>query len=817
MGDPFKRHLRQHTAIYSDDSLTDEKGAHRDGRSKKNSEKTVPSWQNSNFSETGWRRTSSRLQRKTWSRLVLGGGDANAEAANEGKQTNVHKITRAVSHGDDEDREVKKAPPSTATFSEEEASEATAGDESYQEEPSLHTTASSAAEAGFYAHSEDEAFFVRTHSQLSTQNHHRYNLRRRRSDEHAPDADKRIRLRKQARYNFRPNRGIAMQPGVMIPWSDVDLDAETTTATAASNHRNDLYVPILSAGTEAPLGFDRIAGMSTYIRKLKEMVVLPLLYPQILSRLGLRPPRGVLFHGPPGTGKTLMARILADSCSQMLQASGSDKRVAFFFRNGSDCLSKWIGEAERHLRTLFQEAKAKQPAIIFFDELDGLAPDRGAKGAVSPDQSHISLVATLLALMDGLDDRGQVVVIGATNRVDALDPALRRPGRFDREFYFPLPEAKARRDILAINTNTWWSGEAANSSLLDTFAEKTEGWSGADLKGLCTEAALNAIHRTHPSIYDGNAATINALIGDDLTVLEADFNEALLSMTPSTQRRVDRRLLKSLPFGIEQLFDPQLLVLQTRIRNSIRTCSGGVLVWPRLAISIASDLEAADVELFIRRAIVPFLEGASDGLPFRLLTDFDEVEPGIPCIVLVGDISGEQIPVLKAEWNSIITLGQPAILLIHCIDKNSSAADISVDSRAIPNDLANSFLRKHGCTAFPYKGDAVHVCLDAIFERLLSSSSEAASRSVSDAPAIGAHFCGSANVGEEMVLDHASILQRAAVTDVLPQNNENTIAGNEENSGILDYKKGKMLRSMPPMIANPAHGGSMLITSDSFT
>ena len=134
-----------------------------------------------------------------------------------------------------------------------------------------------------------------------------------------------------------------------------------------------------------------------------------------------------------------MARILADSCTRILQSSGSDKKVSFFLRNGSDCLSKWIGEAERHLRTLFQEAKAKQPSIIFFDELDGLAPDRGSRGNAAPDQSHISLVATLLALMDGLDDRGQVVVIGATNRIDALDPALRRPGRFDREFYFPLP------------------------------------------------------------------------------------------------------------------------------------------------------------------------------------------------------------------------------------------------------------------------------------------------------------------------------------------------------------------------------------------
>lgn len=803
----LKRRLRQHTAIiYScDDSLPDEKDVRRDGRGRKGSKETAPSWQNANAGETGWRRTSSRLQSKTWSRLVLEGGGAGAEAAGDGEQRSVHTTARVAGNADAADQEAKRqAPPSKANFSDEEATE---DDESYEEEPSLHTTGSSATEAGFYAHSEDEDFFVRAHSQLSTQSRHRYNLRRRRLDEHAPDTDECIRLRKQARYNFRPNRGIAVQPGVMVPWSDVDLDAETAPAAAAANHRSDLYVPISSPGTEAPLGFDRIAGMATCIRKLKEMVVLPLLYPQILSRLGLRPPRGVLFHGPPGTGKTLMARILADSCSRMLQASGSDKRVAFFLRNGSDCLSKWIGEAERHLRTLFQEAKAKQPAIIFFDELDGLAPDRGAKGGVSPDQSHISLVATLLALMDGLDDRGQVVVVGATNRVDALDPALRRPGRFDREFYFPLPEAKARRDILAINTASWWPGGGASGSLLDVLAEKTEGWSGADLKGLCTEAALNAVHRTHPSIYEDNTAIVDNLTGDDLAVLEADFNEALLSMTPSTQRRVDRRLLKGLPFGIEQLFDPQLLVLQTRIRSSIRTCPGGVLVWPRLAICIASDLEAADLALFIRRAIAPFLEGGADRLPFRLLADFDEVEASTPCIVLASDASSEQVPVLKAEWSSTITLGQPAILLIHCADKSSSVADILVDSRAIPGDLANDLLRKHGCPAFSYDGDAGHVCLDAVFERLVLSS---------DAMAVATRFQGNAGVSEEVPLEDASILQRIAANHVLPQNDENTLAGVGEDGAILGHKSRRGLRGVPSMIANPAHAESVLVTSDSF-
>jgi SpoVK/Ycf46/Vps4 family AAA+-type ATPase len=145
-------------------------------------------------------------------------------------------------------------------------------------------------------------------------------------------------------------------------------------------------------------------------------------------------------------------------------------------RKGADCLSKWVGEAERQLRLLFDEAKACQPAIIFFDEIDGLAPVRSSK----QDQVHASIVSTLLALMDGMDGRGQVVVIGATNRPDAIDPALRRPGRFDREFYFPLPDRRARERIIHIMTKKWegWEGEE-NAR---TLAELTKGYGGADLR-----------------------------------------------------------------------------------------------------------------------------------------------------------------------------------------------------------------------------------------------------------------------------------------------------------------------------------------------
>jgi ATP-dependent Zn protease len=191
-------------------------------------------------------------------------------------------------------------------------------------------------------------------------------------------------------------------------------------------------------GIDKAVGFDSVGGCTSHLQSLKETVLFPLVYPELFEKFKITPPKGILFYGPPGTGKTLIARALANECSQ------GDKKVAFFMRKGADCLSKWIGESERQLRLLFDQAYSMRPSIIFFDEIDGLAPVRSSR----QDQIHSSIVSTLLALMDGLDARGEVVVIGATNRLDSIDPALRRPGRFDRELRFSLPDKTARRSIL---------------------------------------------------------------------------------------------------------------------------------------------------------------------------------------------------------------------------------------------------------------------------------------------------------------------------------------------------------------------------------
>ncbi|OAG40399.1 hypothetical protein AYO21_05299 [Fonsecaea monophora] len=296
-------------------------------------------------------------------------------------------------------------------------------------------------------------------------------------------------------------------------------------------------------GVDQNVTFDNVGGLQGHIDQLKEMVALPLLYPEIFMRFKITPPRGVLFHGPPGTGKTLLARALATS------VSSQGKKVTFYMRKGADALSKWVGEAERQLRLLFEEARKNQPSIIFFDEIDGLAPVRSSK----QEQIHASIVSTLLALMDGMDGRGQVIVIGATNRPDSIDPALRRPGRFDREFYFPLPGTAARKSIIGIHTKGW--DPPLPESIKDELAELTKGYGGADLRALCTEAALNAVQRHYPQIYNSNEKL--AIDPRKIEVTPKDFMISLKKMTPSSERSASSGAAP-LPPSVAPLLQSQL-------------------------------------------------------------------------------------------------------------------------------------------------------------------------------------------------------------------------------------------------------------------
>lgn len=309
--------------------------------------------------------------------------------------------------------------------------------------------------------------------------------------------------------------------------------------------------------------FDSVGGLGKHVQALKEMVVFPLLYPEIFERFKIAPPRGVLFYGPPGTGKTLVARALANECS-------SDcKRVAFYMRKGADCLSKWVGESERQLRLLFDQAYQTRPSIIFFDEIDGLAPVRSSR----QDQIHSSIVSTLLALMDGLDSRGEIVVIGATNRLDSIDPALRRPGRFDREFLFPLPSVQARSQILKIHTKEW------NPKLCDKFvsevAEKCVGYCGADLKALCTEVALLALRRRYPQIYTSSEKL--QIDVSSINISAKDFHYAMKSIVPASQR--------SLTSPARALSKKIIPLLQTTFQEILGTLNG---IFPSVLMQLSN-------------------------------------------------------------------------------------------------------------------------------------------------------------------------------------------------------------------------------------
>src|SRR5256712_4801135 len=249
------------------------------------------------------------------------------------------------------------------------------------------------------------------------------------------------------------------------------------------------------------------------------MMELPLKYPAVFDRLGVEPPKGVLLYGPPGTGKTLIARVVA-----------AETNAAFFIINGPEIINKFYGESESRLRAVFQEAQRRSPSIIFIDELDALAPKRTETGG----EVERRIVGQLLALMDGIASRGQVVLIGATNQPNALDTALRRPGRFDREIALRVPDVRGRTEILRIHTK-----DAALGNDIDfaRLAQLTPGFVGADLEALCREAAMIALRRVLPHIdYQRGYIPYETLVSLNITM--ADFQAALREIEPSTTREV---------------------------------------------------------------------------------------------------------------------------------------------------------------------------------------------------------------------------------------------------------------------------------------
>lgn len=296
---------------------------------------------------------------------------------------------------------------------------------------------------------------------------------------------------------------------------------------------SDATVSLIDSNTEFVIGtvpkhaakgvpritYEDIGGLKNEVQKVREMIELPLRHPEIFERIGIEAPKGVLLHGPPGTGKTLLAKAVA-----------SETNANFYSIGGPEIMSKFYGESEEKLREIFKEAQENAPSIIFIDEIDSIAPKREE---VSGDVEK-RIVSQLLTLMDGISSRGKIVVIGATNRPNAIDPALRRPGRFDREIEIGIPDEKGRHDVLLIHTRDMPLTEDVN---LGSIARITHGFVGADLQALSKEAAMRSLRRILPEI-DLQQPKIPAEILNKIKVTKQDFDEALRDVQPSAMREV---------------------------------------------------------------------------------------------------------------------------------------------------------------------------------------------------------------------------------------------------------------------------------------
>lgn len=358
-------------------------------------------------------------------------------------------------------------------------------------------------------------------------------------------------IKTDVQINSRPMSGIPRSGGIPRPnnmGNDIGTSRFRTqpTSNPSGGGGGDAEV-VPPPDTPSGDALKDVGGLGEILRELKELIAIPLKRPDLLAKLGLEATRGVLLVGPPGTGKTLTARALAEELG-----------VNYIALVGPEVISKYYGEAEQRLRGIFEKAAKNAPCIIFIDEIDSLAPDRSAvEGEVEK-----RLVAQLLSLMDGFSHSQGVIVLAATNRPDHLDPALRRPGRFDREVQFRVPDVKGRREILQILTRAMPLEETVD---LDAIAERAVGFVGADLKAVCQKAAYTALRRQIPSI-EGE-------IPENMTVSQADFLQALKDIKPA--------VLRSVEVEVPQIAWEDIGGLDN-IKQTLRESVEGALLYPEL-------------------------------------------------------------------------------------------------------------------------------------------------------------------------------------------------------------------------------------------
>ncbi len=322
--------------------------------------------------------------------------------------------------------------------------------------------------------------------------------------------------RVMARGDFVPINVMGRKIDLVVTNTSPASDAVIVTDQTEINIGEQVKQP---PQTVPRISYEDVGGMRPVIQKVREMIELPLRHPELFERLGVEAPKGVLLHGPPGTGKTLLARAVA-----------SETNANFYTIGGPEIMSKFYGESEERLRDVFKQAQENAPSIVFIDEIDSIAPKREeVTGEVEK-----RVVSQLLSLMDGLQSRGKVVVIGATNRINAIDPALRRPGRFDREIEIGVPDREGRLEVLQIHTRGMPLAEDVN---LKRLADITHGFIGADLEALAKEAAIRALRRVLPEV-NMEAESVPVAILNKIIVKNGDFLEALGEVEPSAMREV---------------------------------------------------------------------------------------------------------------------------------------------------------------------------------------------------------------------------------------------------------------------------------------
>ena len=297
--------------------------------------------------------------------------------------------------------------------------------------------------------------------------------------------ENRMTVKSSTGPSFLVNYSKFLDEKLLVPGSRVALNQQTFGIVEVLPSEKDANVSGMEIETKPDITYDKIGGLEEQIIEVKETVELPLTEPELFERVGIEPPKGILLYGPPGTGKTLLAKAVAN-----------ETNATFIKIVASEFVKKYIGEGARLVREVFELAKEKAPAIIFIDELDAVAAKR-LKSSTSGDREVQRTLMQLLAELDGFESRGDIGIIGATNRPDILDPALLRPGRFDRFIEVPLPNVDGRREILKIHTKNMSFDEEAD---IDLLADLTDGFSGADLKAVCTEAGMFAIRAKRDKI-----------------------------------------------------------------------------------------------------------------------------------------------------------------------------------------------------------------------------------------------------------------------------------------------------------------------------